>query len=159
MRTRRNVNEIGRAHNYNPGRGRGFNHGGKGRGGSGRGRRGYGHPRKTRSDSTFITLTDGQRIEYHPSFKFPAHIFNKMKQIDIDTMKHQRFEYKQAQSHQSSASVHTQIQALQRQLHGHQQTPMDLSITPTNVSQVTTGTMMGGRNEQAHSRSSNSRSS
>ena len=46
--------------------------GGRGRG-PGRGRRGGRSNRgakRTRRDSTFITLTDGTRVEYHPSFNF-----------------------------------------------------------------------------------------
>jgi hypothetical protein len=53
----------------------------------GRGGRGN-HPRqsKIRTDSTFITLSDGQYTEYHASFHFPPVIFNKMKQEDKDRL-------------------------------------------------------------------------
>ena len=64
-RERRSLREMTSYDNRGRGRGRG-NHGGRGRGN-------WVH--KTRSDSSIITLTDGQKIEYHPSFSFPAHIF------------------------------------------------------------------------------------
>jgi hypothetical protein len=75
--TRHNINELGQ------GRGKGArfgraNHGGRGRGGRG-GRGKGGRPPKTPNDSTTIKLTDGQEIEYHPSFHFPPHIFSKMR--------------------------------------------------------------------------------
>eukprot|EP00978_Attheya_sp_CCMP212_P014772 scaffold37804_cov62-Attheya_sp.AAC.6 len=47
---------------YQEGYGRGAGRGGRG------GRR---EPRKTRDDSTIITLTNGQKVEYHASFNFP----------------------------------------------------------------------------------------
>ena len=68
-RSRRNINETNQ---------RGGRRGRGGRGGRGRGR-GRGHPKRTRDDSTFITLTDGRRVEYHPSFNFSSDIYSKMK--------------------------------------------------------------------------------
>eukprot|EP00978_Attheya_sp_CCMP212_P040416 scaffold220304_cov29-Attheya_sp.AAC.1 len=83
--TRRNINQVDTGRGRGPGRdtgrggrgyrggyssGRGSYQGGYGRGGHG-GRGGRGEPRKTRNDSTIITLTDGQKVEYHASFNFP----------------------------------------------------------------------------------------
>jgi hypothetical protein len=145
-RTRRHINEVaGRG-----GGGRG-GRGGTGRGRGGRGRGGRGDPQRTRTDSDIITLTDGQRIEYHPSFKFPPHIFAKFKDQDVQRLKRERKEYKERRDAQRT------IQELRSQLsgsgtQGQQQAPPDaVSVgQQTQVSQVTTGsTMMGGRNEQA----------
>ena len=105
-----------------------------------------------------ITLTDRQRIEYHPSFNFPTNIFKKMKQQDIDQMIRERREYKEGRS--NDTNTHTQIQELQRQLNKHASQlrvtiPTDISVGhKTQVCQarkVTQGhagsTIMGGRNE------------
>jgi hypothetical protein len=98
-RTRRSINEMGQGRGRGRGRGgarfgRGRQHGGRGRGGhGGRGGRGRNNGPKSRPDSTFIKLTDGQEIEYHPSFHFPPHVFNKMKDEDRDQMQKERKEY------------------------------------------------------------------
>ena len=70
-RERRSTREM----NIQDGRGRTR---GRGRGYSRRGRGNW--VNKTRSDTSIITLVDGNKIEYHPSFSFPSHIFQKMKQ-------------------------------------------------------------------------------
>ena len=57
--------------NTQDGRGRGMTKG-RGRGHSGRGRGNWVH--KTRSDSSIITLIDGNKNEHHPSFSFPSHL-------------------------------------------------------------------------------------
>jgi hypothetical protein len=141
-RTRRNINEISRGGSRG---GRNSNNRG-GRGGRfGRGSR---PPlKKTRTDSTIITLTDGQQYEYHPSFNFPPHIFKKMKQQDMDKLKRERADYNKNKNTQS------QIQELQRQLNQQSnqgtEVPDNVSLGQTSrVSQVSQGTMMGGRNEQ-----------
>jgi hypothetical protein len=66
---RRNINKVGR------GRGRGGRFGRGQQGGRGRGGRGgrgnnRNRPQKTRNDSMYIILQDGQEIEYHTSFHF-----------------------------------------------------------------------------------------
>jgi hypothetical protein len=110
-KTRQNINELGQG----AGRGRGGRfgcgrgnpqHGGRGRGGRGN------HPRqsKTRTDSTFITLSDGQQIEYHASFHFPPVAFNKMKQEEKDRLQRERKEYNRTKDQDR------QIQQLQQQL-------------------------------------------
>ena len=68
------------------------------------------HQQKTRSDSKWITLVNGQRIEYHASFKFPNHIYSQMKQEDKERLKKERAEYKNKQQSQQN------IQQLQQQL-------------------------------------------
>ena len=106
-----------------------------------------------------ITLTDIQRIEYHPSFNFTPKIFKKMKQQDIDLLTRELREYKEVRY--NVTNTHTKIQELQRQLNEHASQlamtiPADMSIRHrTQVGQVTgvtrehsESTMMGGRNEQ-----------
>jgi len=61
--------------------------GGRGRGG--KGLRNNSKPTRTRTDSDIITLIDGKQIEYHPSFKFPSHIFAKFKDTNKDRLQRQ----------------------------------------------------------------------
>jgi hypothetical protein len=167
-RTRRSINEMGtqgRGRGGRFGRGRAPSHGGRGRGGRGRG--GRGRTPRSRTDSSLITLTDGQEIEYHPSFHFPPAIFNKMKPQDRERMTKERREYNQGRgqtSHDRDQS--RQIQELQAQLSVAQSVahsahsaqfgqappppaPTDISIgQASQISQMTRGTMFGGRNEQ-----------
>ena len=70
QRVRRNINEV----NQRGGRGRGrWNSRGPGRG----------RTKKNQNDSTWITLLNGQRIEYHPSFKFPNNIYQQKTRSDL----------------------------------------------------------------------------
>ena len=58
------------------------NHGGRGgRGGSGNNNNSHDNSKCKRksNDITYITLTDGNQLEYHPSFHFPSNVFAKMK--------------------------------------------------------------------------------
>jgi len=70
-------------------RGRG-SRGGRG----GRGQVGRGRPKRTRDDSIYITLTNGQQIDYHPSLNFPHDVYIVMKQEDKDNLRNQQAEYK-----------------------------------------------------------------
>ena len=108
-RARRTINEFGK------GRGRG--HFGKNnartygiqvqgeRGGQTLGRSNF---HRNCTDSSMITLTDGQMIEYHPLFNFPPNIFKKIKQQDIDLLTLERQEYKEVKS--NITNTHTKIQ-------------------------------------------------
>ena len=145
-RERRYVRKI------STGQGRGWRDG-RGRSGQGHGGRGCGNwVTKTRTDSSIITLTDGQKIEYHPSFMFPNHIFNKMKQQDKDRLSRERSEHKKRKANEITTLT----------------APMPLvhtSKSMAEISQVTQSsekpnardnnpgsTMMGGRNERANTR-------
>ena len=129
----------------------------RGRGRSNRGRgggRGRGEVKRSRTDSSIITLTDGQRVEYHASFNFPRHVFEKMKQEDKDRLKRERAAYKEAKR------MKTRIQELETSVSS--QGGGIASVTPTReikvastendnsslVSDVSRTTMMGGRNER-----------
>ena len=72
---------------------------------------------KTRSDSSIITLNDGNKIKYHPSFSFPSHIFQKMKQGDKDRLKHERAEYKKRKASEISTVQAPPINQLQTDHH------------------------------------------
>ena len=79
-RSRQKINEVGQ------GRGRGHfgrnnsrTHGGLVRGGRGERTSGRSNFHQNRTDSSMITLTDGQRIEYYLLFNFLPNIFKKMK--------------------------------------------------------------------------------
>jgi len=150
------------------GRGRGFGgrgrHHGRGRS-TGRGRgRGHHNGKRQRQDSSFITLTDGRSIEYHPSFKFPDDIFSLFHQSDRDRLKQERLAYKQQRS--IAATGTSGYQQYRQQAPAPALTlppppqypppppPAYIGGGATHVSQVSQGsTMMGGRNEQAMQRS------
>jgi hypothetical protein len=104
-----------------------------------------------------IKLTDGQEVEYHPSFHFPPHIFSKMRDEDKERMQKQQKEYNR------SKDQDRQIQSLQQQL------SVATSVAPSSptdnisvgqasqISQITQNTvpgstMFGGRNEQSNFR-------
>ena len=124
------------------GRGKGRNNGSKGRGN---------WVKKTRSDSSIITLTDGQNIEYHPSFSFPSHVFQKMKQADKERLKQEHAEYKKRKASELSTTAPisqvntdhvTQVSQLSQG-----------TVNNTNVASYPPGsTIMGGRNERSNNR-------
>jgi hypothetical protein len=153
-KARRIINKVG------IGRGRGgrfgrANHGGCGRGGRG-GRGNRGRPAKKRSDSSYITLSDGQEVEYHASFHFPPAIFNKMKDADRERMLCERKEYKSRdqncdQSRQIQ-QLHQQLNVVhsvnggqsQHQLPHHAPAPSDISVgQASQISQFTEGARHG----------------
>jgi hypothetical protein len=159
--TRRNINKIGRGRGCGGRFARG-QPGGQGRGGRGGRGNNRNQPSKTRNDSTFITLQDGQEIKYHASFHFAPTIYNKMKDTDKDRMHRERKEYSRTKGHPGQSR---QIQELQQQLSVARS--VQLQQPPANhisaghvsqISQVTEGTrypqstMFGGRNEQASHR-------
>ena len=145
-RVRRNINETSTGRGgRNQGRG-GFGRGGRGGRGTGRGGRGA---QRTRSDSRFITLTDGSQIEYHPSFSFPRHVYLKFKPEDKETLRRERSAYNETRRNR------TEIKELKSQISGQSPSlappPDNVSVSQhSQVSQMTTGqSVMGGRNEQA----------
>ena len=105
-RSVRGVNEVGRG--YRGGRhGRGGRYSSRGGrhgrryGGRHGGRGGRGWIQKTRNDSRIIILTDGTKIEYHPSFYFPDDVIRKMKREDYENLIQQRREYKKRKENHS----------------------------------------------------------
>ena len=188
-KVRRNINQTQSSGRGGFGRG-GFGRGGRGFGGRGQGRGGRGNSnpgrgnnsagmRRQRQDSTFLTLTDGSVIEYYPSFKFPPHIFEKMKERDKQMLYEQRANYRrsrQAQQFQvyphqywhnpypppspvpqltlqaGPAEPSQSSQVSQITQHTTRDTQLTLPpLPPGNPPSVSTGatSIMGGRNEQA----------
>lgn len=152
---RQNVNEVSIGNGRHGGCG-GFGQGGRG-GRNYTGHSGHGPPRKTRTDSRFITLTDGTQIEYHASFNFPRHVFAKMRPEDKETLRCKR------QTYNATRQNCAEIQELRSQVQelGHtvatQSTPPTDTISVSQSSQVsqlttTNNSIMGGRNEQTQNR-------
>ena len=153
-RSRRNINEV-----TTGGRGKASGRGGHGRGGRGGKHGGRGNRGKTRTNSRMITLTDGSQIKYHASFKFPKHVYLKMKQEDCDTLKRERAAFNERNGRSSNRT--SEIQELRSQIKelrgsvSNNSPPTD-SVSVSNrfqVSQMTTNnSIMGGRNEHASNR-------
>ncbi len=164
-RIKRTIQELeGRSHHgsRNDHGGRGYR-GGRGRGrfgGRGRGRyggRGRGRGRGSHSGrGRWITLTDGQQIEYHPAKHYPDEIFAKFTQEQLDTLRRERSEH--AAQHGSQASTNRTIQQLEAritEMESNRSVPSSVGDgAQSRISGVTQGTnMFGGRNEQASKRS------
>ena len=152
-RERRSVREVNTQEDRNRSRGRG-----RGRNNGGRGRGNWVH--KTRSDSSIIKLVDGQNIEYHPSFSFPSHIFQKMKPNDKERLKRERAEYKKRKA--SEISTATPVSQITTNVPVPQVNPDHVTqvsqlsqgtTTPNNATSYPSGsTIMGGRNERTNTR-------
>lgn len=187
-KVRRSINQTQSSGRGGFGRG-GFGRGGRGFGGRGHGRGGRNHSnsgrgntfagmRRQRQDSTFLTLTDGSVVEYHPSFKFPPHVFEKMKESDKQMLYDQRANYRRSRQAQQFQTYPNQqwhnpypppphvpqlmIQASTDPPQSSQisqitqQTTRDTQLSlpplpPGNPPHVSAGpsSIMGGRNEQA----------
>lgn len=143
-RERRSMREVNTQDSRGRGRGRG-----RGRHNGGRGRGNW--VTKTRSDSTIITLTDGQNIEYHPSFSFPSQVFLKMKQADKERLKRERAEYKKRKA--SEISTNAPFSQVNTD-HSTQISQLSQGTNPNNnaASYPPGSTIMGGRNERSNTR-------
>ena len=133
---------------YGPGRGRG-----RGRGRQGRGR--FNNSR-TRTDTKTITLTDGQQIEYHPSFKFPDNIYAKFKPADKQML------HKEREAYRNNKRRKTVVQELQSQIDDLKSKIPDKMDTESlvQVSEVTnhlnTGeSIHGGKNDRINKKRNN----
>ena len=83
----------GRGYGNRGGRGRGYGGRSYGGRGSGNGRGGRGTHGYQRTDPKTITLSDGQEVEYHPSYNFPPQIYGKFTDEQRDMLKSQRRAY------------------------------------------------------------------
>ena len=111
--------------------------------------KGGGQVKKSRPDSQIITLLNGKKIEYHPSFRFPGDLFAQFRPEHKKMLKDDRDAYKKRMSSDRT------IQALQKRVNDLESSSVPAhvgdqgSVGPsTQISQVTQGTIMGGRNEQ-----------
>ena len=143
---------------YFPGRGRGY--GGRGRGfGRGRGgRAGRYNNHNNQQSSKWITLRDGQQIEYHPKKGYPQNIYDKFTDEQKDNLRRDRQGGSQnGHANQDDQSKRTieQLQAKLNDLESRMSVPGSVQADPysAQISQVTGGSMFGGRNEQARNRS------
>lgn len=116
-------------------------------------------PKKTRDDSDIITLKNGKRIEYHPSFYFDDDTLRLFKPADQMRLKNERRAYNESRKQQArikelESRIEQQATVISA-VHTNSGTPPDsVSVNSmNNVSQVSqTSTMMGGRNEQARNK-------
>ena len=113
--------------------------------------KGGGQVKKSRPDSQIITLLNGKKIEYHPSFRFPSDLFAQFRPERKKMLTGDRDAYKKRMSSDPT------IQALQKRVDDLESTSVSVPAQvgdqgsvglSTQISQVTQGTIMGGRNEQ-----------
>ena len=115
----------------------------------GQGEQKSGFVKKTRTDSKIITLQNGKKIEYHPSFRFPYNVFSQFKPEQKEMLKNDRADYKKkVGSERNIEELSNRVDTLESRVPIQIVTSSDSSGPQTAVSQVTTGTIMGGRNDQ-----------
>ena len=161
----------------NSGRGYVYGRGGRGRFGGrsyyGRGNYGRGNYggrgsnwiNKKRNDSRIVTLIDGMKMELHPSFRLSDDEVRKLRKEDYDWMINGRNEYKrrmnqgqgrpevkmtrtESSEYNDSSSISTSTNSI----------PAERAIVPYQSSERSvnfSGSVMGGRNEQAEIRRRN----
>ena len=107
-----------------------------------------------------ITLKNGKRIEYHASYNFPMEIYSQFTDEQINTLKRERREYKQRNgggsrdggSKRTIEALHAEIEELKSMVSGGS-IPSSINGTRSaDISQMSTGTPFGGRNEQKEKR-------
>ena len=175
-RRTRSINQTGSYAN-NGGRGRGVHRGGRGRGRfgegnwrGGRGGRGYGRGgkssgyRRSRNDARTVRGNDGTQIEVHPSYSFTDQEWQNIPYAEQTRIHNERADYKRRRrsvgdgrsiisdvttdiSRQPPEDMSSQLQALQQRIASME------SQQPSG--DISTGTIMGGRNDQAKLRSRN----
>ena len=122
--------------------------------------------------STWITLRNEQRVEYHPSIRYPRHIFQQLRQEDFQRLMRDRREQgignnSQNDNNASTASIQSinaevsglrdelrsMIQSVQVDNDARSQISAVSNITTNNCNSPVEGrTIMGGRNERANGR-------
>ena len=119
--------------------------------------RGRGHPgrgrgewvQKTRSDSSIIILSNGNKIEHYSSFSFPFHIFQKIEQGDKDRLKRERAEYKRRKASEISSIQTPLITQVQTDQHTQvSQSTQGVTRNDDQKTQQVGSTIMGGRNKR-----------
>lgn len=168
-RTRR-VNEVSTGTRSNTfgrgrGRGRGGRNGGRGRGANNGGRSGRGRGNsRGHPHARFITGTNGRTLEIHPSYNFPAEIWNVIPVNEKRKIIEERNNYsnkrQRVSSVQYAASVPPAISVNQdhndaTSMAGSMVSSVNNRNPDFNNNDQSGITMMGGRNEQASLRSRN----
>ena len=111
----------------------------------------------TWTDSSTITLTNGQKIKYHPSFRFPTNVYSKFKPTDQERLRRERAEYRASKRMKSRIKeLETQIASIRDDQSNITPPVREIAAMTTNISEsVTLGrgsTIMGGRNKRSQQR-------
>ena len=153
----RRVNEVNnRSNRSGSGRGRGNNNNrnnnNNNRGGRGRGRS-RGHP-----DARFITGTNGRRLEIHASYNFPPEVWNAIPQAEKRRINDERQQYRENKRMRVSevAYIPQAINVQQDDARSNTGSAVGSTTQSRAISESnTSGSIMGGRNEQAQLRARN----
>ena len=138
----------GRGYGRGRGNGRGYGRGNQG----GRGRGGFIH--KTRQDSKIITLSNGDKIEYHASFRYPDNIYQLFTGEQKELLHSERTAYCEGQGNNNNDRRQIQ-QQMRQDIDNLRSIVSDLpsTIGGRNINEMSTGnSIMGGRNEQSNKR-------
>ena len=145
------MNEVSSSHRGRfGGRGRGR---GRGRGFGGRGRGRFNNrANPSRNDSTYVTLNNGQRVEFHPDITYTPSDYHHMKREDRERLNSMRREKKEKES------MKRRINELQSQVSTMSQTSshsscsipnqVSLSSDQASIASQTAGSGFSGRNSQ-----------
>jgi hypothetical protein len=111
-----------------------------------------------------ITLRNGQKVEYHASYSFPEKVYNQFTSEQKDTMRRERKAYRESRNKRDGNSPNKRyMEEMRSELRRDMDelrsivsagVPSRVSArSRAEISQVTAGSMMGGRTEQANKRS------
>jgi len=147
----RRINETSR----NGGRG-----GGRGRGRGGRGNGGRGGGKTPHPEERKVTGIDGRTIRVHPSYDFPRNIWFNLPDNERKRVTTERANYRNNKRPRNVSEMNTPNNDNNNNGNGsaaqqQQRPPNTANDGATFVSEISTGTGMGGRNEQASLRSRN----
>ena len=163
----RRINEMDSyydGYHHNGGYGRGY-YGGRGRGRGGRGRGHYGRGRGCGENysTRTVQLTDGTQIEVHPAFHFSPEVWDLMPIDERDRIRDERNEHRRrklngggysrvgSNQHGDNRSTISEITQNDGDTAQHNASRNAQEVSTSQSS----GTIMGGRNEQASQRSNN----
>jgi hypothetical protein len=123
----------------------------------------YGGGRSRHRDQEEIVLRNGEKMDYHPSYRFSPGQLRAMTDRQRDRLRNERNAYRESQGQQTRHNTQTQIAELRAEvasLRSGRNTEIPAAVgtdgTTAQISQVTLGTdgssVMGGRNQQASRR-------
>ena len=163
-RTRR-INEIDShydGYHYSDNYGRGYGNRGRGRSGRGRGGRGRGRGRGGNYPTRSVQLSDGSHIDVHPAFHFSPQVWDMMPIEERDRIHDERNEHRQRRlntggyTRVGDGDNRSTISEITQQNDGdgtNQSTSRSVQeVTRDASNSQASGTIMGGRNEQASMR-------
>ncbi len=141
----RRINEVSRGGRGHAGRGGRYNR--NNRGGRGRFNRSSNYNKRQKDDVRYVTGVNGQTIEVHPSFKFTSDTWNNLPEAERNRIVQERANFKRSRQSSEQRSTISQVTF---------ETTNNDNGNATNGSTSSSGSIMGGRNEQASLRSRNS---